>query len=280
MAWCEANRVDYVFGLARNERLVEEIKAELAEAAAESVGHRQAGPPLPGLLLVARWTAGAASAASSARPSGPAARPIRASSSPRSSPPRPTRGISTRRSTAPAARWRTASRSASSTCSPIAPRRPRMRANQLRLWFASMAYVLLCALRRIGLAHTQFAQATCGTIRLKLLKIGALVRVSVRRIKIAMASACPWQDEFGLAHAWLTQAAADTNQKPGPHIPNPPATAASAELAAISRKDSGQSVPQVTPAPRRAEPPTERRFEKCGLRYSKEIFSRQSRARA
>lgn len=45
-----------------------------------------------------------------------------------------------------------------------------MRANQLRLWFASLAYVLLCALRRIGLVHTQFASATCGTIRLKLLK--------------------------------------------------------------------------------------------------------------
>jgi hypothetical protein len=66
-----------------------------------------------------------------------------------------------------------------------------MRANQLRLWFASMAYVLLCALRRIGLHDTDFAKATCGTIRLKLLKIGAIVRLSVRRIKIAMASACP-----------------------------------------------------------------------------------------
>jgi len=44
-----------------------------------------------------------------------------------------------------------------------------MRANQLRLWFASMSYVLLCALRRIGLPHTQFAEASCGTIRLKLL---------------------------------------------------------------------------------------------------------------
>jgi len=62
-----------------------------------------------------------------------------------------------------------------------------MRANQLRLWFASMAYVLICALRRIGLQHTRFARATCGTIRLALLKIGALVRVSHRRIKIAMA---------------------------------------------------------------------------------------------
>ena len=83
-----------------------------------------------------------------------------------------------------------------------------MRANQLRLWFAAMAYVLLCALRRIGLAHTQFAEATCGTIRLRLLKIGALVRISVRRIKLAMASACPWQDEFALAYARLRNAAA------------------------------------------------------------------------
>ena len=83
-----------------------------------------------------------------------------------------------------------------------------MRANQLRLWFASMAYVLLCALRRIALQHTQFAKATCGTIRLKLLKIGALVRTSVRRIKFAMASGCPYQRDFALAHAQLINAAA------------------------------------------------------------------------
>jgi hypothetical protein len=84
-----------------------------------------------------------------------------------------------------------------------------MRANQLRLWFTSMAYVLLGALRRIGLAHTQFATATCGTIRLRLLKLGALVRVSVRRIKVAMTSACPWRYEFAaLAHALLRRAGA------------------------------------------------------------------------
>ena len=83
-----------------------------------------------------------------------------------------------------------------------------MRANQLHLWFASMAYVLLCALRRIGLAYTQFAEATCGTIRLKLLKLGALVRISVRRIKLAMASACPYQHESSLAHARLRNAVA------------------------------------------------------------------------
>jgi hypothetical protein len=83
-----------------------------------------------------------------------------------------------------------------------------MRANQLRLWFASMAYVLICALRRIGLADTQFARASCGTIRLKLLKIGALVRASVRRIKLAMPSAFPYQAEYHAAHAALAAATA------------------------------------------------------------------------
>ncbi len=81
-------------------------------------------------------------------------------------------------------------------------------ANQLRLWFASMAYVLLAALRRIALQDTVFASATCGTIRLKLLKIGAQVRLSVRRIKFAMASAYPWAREWTLAHERLSSAQA------------------------------------------------------------------------
>src|SRR5258705_13447985 len=79
-----------------------------------------------------------------------------------------------------------------------------MRANQLRLWFASMAYVLICALRRIGLKHTQFARASCGTIRVKLLKIGALVRTSVRRIKLAMPSAFAYQAENRATQAALS----------------------------------------------------------------------------
>jgi hypothetical protein len=82
-----------------------------------------------------------------------------------------------------------------------------MRANQMRLWFASMAYVLLCALRRIGLYDTEYAKATCGTIRLKLLKIGALVRISVRRIKVAMASGCPAATTWGLAAVRLAAVA-------------------------------------------------------------------------
>ena len=82
-----------------------------------------------------------------------------------------------------------------------------MRANQLRLWFASFACVLIRALRRIGLKHTSLARATRGTIRLKLLKIGARVRVSVRRIKVAMASACPHAAEFAAAHERICAAA-------------------------------------------------------------------------
>ena len=82
-----------------------------------------------------------------------------------------------------------------------------MRSNQLRLWFAAMAYVLLAALRRIGLQATRLAQATAGTIRLRLLKIGALVRLSVRRVTVAIASAHPWQRDWAIAHAALAAAA-------------------------------------------------------------------------
>jgi hypothetical protein len=80
---------------------------------------------------------------------------------------------------------------------------PTMRANQLRLWLSSMAYVLMCAVRRIGLAGTKLERATCGTIRLQLLKIGALVTITVRRVKVAFASACPSRDTFVLAQRRL-----------------------------------------------------------------------------
>src|SRR5258707_15393283 len=81
-----------------------------------------------------------------------------------------------------------------------------MSANQLRLWFASMAYVLVNGLRRLALQTTDLADATCGTVRRKLFKIGALVTVSVRRIKFAMASGCPYKAIFALAHRVLCAA--------------------------------------------------------------------------
>ena len=71
-----------------------------------------------------------------------------------------------------------------------------MRANQIRLWFSSVAYLLLQALRRLGLRGTALARAQCDTIRLKLLKIGARIRVTVRRVWIALSSGSPYADLF------------------------------------------------------------------------------------
>jgi hypothetical protein len=66
-----------------------------------------------------------------------------------------------------------------------------MAADQLRLWFAAIAYILVNAMRRIALRDIQFADAAVATIRLKLLKLGARVSTSVRRIHFAIASSCP-----------------------------------------------------------------------------------------
>ena len=71
-----------------------------------------------------------------------------------------------------------------------------LRANQLRLYFSSLAYVLVEALRRLGLAGTEWAEAQVDTIRLKLLKIAAQVRVTARRIWVRYSSAYPWQNVF------------------------------------------------------------------------------------
>ena len=83
MAWCEANRVDYVFGLARNERLKQRSRPRWLHAQAAGGAAPASRPAASRTSASPRWTAGAATAASSARPNGPRARPIRASSSPR-----------------------------------------------------------------------------------------------------------------------------------------------------------------------------------------------------
>ena len=207
MAWCEHNRVDFVFGLARNPRLVEEIAVELIQAEEEA---ERTGRPARRfkdfrwstldswsrrrrVIAKAEWTGGEANPrfiVTSLKPREIAARHLYEE--------------------VYCARGDMENRIKEAQGDLFADRTSAatMRANQLRLWFASMAYVLLCALRRIGLAHTQFAQATCGTIRLKLLKIGALVTVSVRRIRFAMASGCPNQTEWALVHARLRNASA------------------------------------------------------------------------
>jgi hypothetical protein len=71
-----------------------------------------------------------------------------------------------------------------------------MRANQLRLWFSSVAYVLMNLLRHFGLCGTEFENAQVGTIRLKLLKLGAIVRVSVRRVVLSLSAAAPVREAF------------------------------------------------------------------------------------
>src|SRR4029434_7494864 len=187
MAWGEANDVDYVFGLARNERLSGEIEGQLAAAQAES---QRTGRPARRLrdsvwtpraswsrrrrvIAKAEWTAGKANPRFIVTSLGRhevKARPLYETIS-------CSRGDMENRIKECQGEL-FADRTSSAT----------MRANQLRLWFASMAYVLLCALRRIALSHSRFAKASCGSIRLALLKIGALITVSVRRVKFAMAS--------------------------------------------------------------------------------------------
>jgi hypothetical protein len=205
MSWCERNHVDYLFGLARNARLEAEIAGELAMAEATSRATGQSARRFKDfwwathdswsrrrrVVAKAEWTHG-----------GPNPRfvvtSLRAGES------------DGRRlyEDVYCARGEMENRIKECQLDLFADRTSAatMRANQLRLWLASMAYVLLCALRRIGLRHTQFADATCGTIRLRLLKIGALVRLSCRRIKLAMASAFPCQAEYALAHLRLTAA--------------------------------------------------------------------------
>ena len=74
-----------------------------------------------------------------------------------------------------------------------------MRSNQLRLWFSTLAYLLVNQLRRVALGGTELARATCGSIREKLFKIGAVVRVSVRRVAVSLSRAYPWPHIFALA---------------------------------------------------------------------------------
>ena len=222
MTWCEVHRVDYVFGLARNERLVGAIADELAAAEAESLA--QGGPARRFADLAWRtldsWSRERRVVAK--------AEHLPKGSNPRfvvTSLPAGELAARTLYEDIYCARGQVENRIKEQQLDLFADRTSAatMRANQLRLWFASFAYVLLDALRRIGLRHTQFATATCGTIRLKLLKIGAHCplraglgprsptragnRTNVRRIKVAMASASPYRTEDHLAYLYLQRAA-------------------------------------------------------------------------
>ena len=218
MDWCESNGVDYIFGLPRNTRLAAAIKRELVLARRASLrsGHAERrfavlenwdtldGWACPRRVIAkAEWapdtdTGGAAAKSGKANPRF-LVTSLRLSDG----------CARTLYEDIYCARGEMENRIKECQSDLFAGRTSTatMRANQLRLWFAAAAYVLIAAVRRIGLGGTKLAKAACGTIRLKLFKIGALITRSVRRVKIAFASSCPYSDVFAIAHERLCAAA-------------------------------------------------------------------------
>lgn len=195
MAWCEANRVEYVFGMARN-RLLEKMVAEALEQA-----RRQAEASQQAARVFVEFEHETVSGTWSRRRRVVAkAEHIDGKSNPRF--------VVT---SLGAEHWAAQPLYEELYCARgdmenrikeqfvlFADRvsAATLRANQLRLYLSVMAYSLLCGLRRLGLRATQFANAQVGTIRLRLLKIGAQIRVTVRKIWVQMASSFPLQSLF------------------------------------------------------------------------------------
>ena len=203
MAWCEDNGVDYIIGLARNVRLVKAIRRQLMLARGAS---RRSGRAERRFAVLENWDT---------REGWAKPRRVIAKAEWTQDQPNPRFLVTSLHWTDGdarklyedlyCARGEMENRIKECQSDMFAGRTSAatMRANQLRLWFAAFAYVLVAGLRRIGLAGTELAKATCGTIRLKLLKIGALITISVRRVKVAFASACPGKDAFAVAHERL-----------------------------------------------------------------------------
>jgi Transposase DDE domain group 1 len=204
MVWCEQNRVDYVFGLARNERLEEMLAADLARAARQCRATGKAARRFRDFSYRTRdsWSRSRRVVGKAERTlQGANPRFIVTSLKAKKLKARPlyedlycARGEAENRIGEQFELF--ADRASSAT----------MSANQLRLWFSAMAYILVDNLRRIALSHTAFADAAVQTIRLKLFKLGAQVRISVRRIYFAIASGCPNQNDFAMAHHCLRRA--------------------------------------------------------------------------
>ena len=87
-----------------------------------------------------------------------------------------------------------------------------MKGNQLRLYLSALAYTLVEALRRLALKGTEWAEAQVDTIRLKLFKIGALVRISARRVWLELSSTYPWKQIYARAFDALLKVSAATQQ--------------------------------------------------------------------
>ena len=204
MAWCEANGIHFIFGLARNRRLARAIGAELFAARTESQATGQPARRFKELIWSTRksWSRKRRVIAKAEWTQGEA--------NPRFIVTSLTDGDGgSLYEQIYCARGEMENRIKECQMDLFADRTSTatLKANQLRLWFASMAYVLVNSLRRLALQATDLANASCGTLRRKLFKIGALVTISVRRIKFAMASGCPYKAVFATAHRALCAAA-------------------------------------------------------------------------
>jgi len=201
MAWCEANQVDYVLGLAKNDRLKAEIRAELHQAAAEYQRTGQAARVFKEFVYQTResW--------SRARRVIGKAEYLEKGSNPRFV-------VTSLQSEVWAARalyedlYCARGEMENRLKEQLMLFSDRtstayLRSNQIRLYFSSVAYLLMQALRRLGLPGTELAKAQCTTLRLKLLKIGALIRITVRKVWVSLAGGYPYQDLFRQVYAQL-----------------------------------------------------------------------------
>lgn len=198
MSWCEKNRVDFLFGLAKNARLKRIIGKEMQDAREQFLHSGTAARVFKDFTYRTRtsWSRlRRVVAKAEYLPGGENPRFIVTSLS---ADEHPAERLYTR---VYCARGEMENRIKEQQLFLFADRTSSatMRANQLRLWFSAVAYVLMNELRRVALAGTELARAQCNTMRLRLLKIGARVTVSVRRIRVQFAAGYPWQDLFRTA---------------------------------------------------------------------------------
>jgi hypothetical protein len=197
MAWCEANQTDFLFGLARNKRLVKIIGAEMQQARLEHQSTGKAARVFAGFDYRTHksWTR--------ARRVVAKAEYLDKGENPRfvvTSLPAQQWAAQDLYEKFYCARGEMENRIKEQMCL-FADRlsTDEIKGNQLRLYFSALAYTLVEALRRIALKGTEWAQAQVDTIRLKLFKIGALVRISARRIVLRLSSAYPWKHLYAAA---------------------------------------------------------------------------------
>ncbi len=205
MAWGEEHGVDYLLGLARNERLVGEIAEELVQAQGQ---FEQTGQPA---RLFKDFTYQTRKSWSRPRRVVGKAEYLPKGANPRfvvTSLPAEQTAARALYEEVYCARGDMENRIKEQQLCLFADRTScaTMRANELRLWFSSVAYVLLTALQRYGLPGTELATAQCDTIRLKLLKIGAQVRVTVRKVWVSLAESYPYAALFRRVYENLVSA--------------------------------------------------------------------------